>query len=184
MSNKRQTRVEIILTIIGLLMILGLIALIIIMLVKKPKKRSEKKVEDIPLASLESFDFIDDKTIPEYPHSNLGFTGKLILDCYIGTCTEEIFHKQTRKVCDKDTCRSEDESWSEYKKIIDYDCSEQCMKEGGEGCYCSKPYNRRGTCERKNDDNYEEGKICYGDNIIYFWKGKNIKYLKVYILHI
>ena len=68
MSDKRQTRVEIILTIIGLLMILGLIALIIIMLAKKPKKRYEIKVEDIPLASLESFDFIDNKTIPEYPH--------------------------------------------------------------------------------------------------------------------
>ena len=179
MLDKRQIRVEIILTIIGLLMILGLIALIIIMLVKKPKKRSEKKVEDIPLTSLESFDFIDDKTIPEYPHSNLGFTGKLILDCYIGTCTEEIFHKQTRTVCNyDDDCKEVDESWTEYKKIIDYDCSEQCMKEGGEGCYCSKPYNNRGTCERKTDDDYEEGKICYGDNIIYFWKGKKYKILK------
>ena len=43
MLVKRQTRVEIILTIIGLLMILGLIALIIIMLVKKPKSVLKKK---------------------------------------------------------------------------------------------------------------------------------------------
>ena len=87
----------------------------------------------------------------------MGFTGKLILDCYIGTCTEEIFHRQTRTVCDvDDDCEDVDESWTEYKKIIDYDCSEQCMKEGGEGCYCSNPYNKRGTCERKKDDIYKE----------------------------
>ena len=45
---------------------------------------------------LESFNFIEDKEIPEYSNDNLGLTGYLMLDCYTGTCIKEIYHKKIR----------------------------------------------------------------------------------------
>ena len=41
------------------------------------------------------------------------------------------------------------------------------------------PYNVIGKCESKIDNEYSEGKVCIGDNIIYFWKGKKYEILNI-----
>ena len=47
-----------------------------------------------------------------------------------------------------------------------------------ENCICNIPYNEVGSCSRIYDDNYNPDKFCYGNNIIYFWKGKRYISLK------
>ena len=181
MSSNKGLKIDIILSIIGLLLTIALIILVIFIADKKPKKYPENNLYDKTIIGLESFDFIDDKTIPEYPHDNLGLglTGKLILDCYTGTCVKEIFHKDIRESCDYDdnVCTKRDYSWTEYKHIIDHDCTKQCYDYGIEKCNCSSQYQKEGTCKRKIGDNYAEGKICYAYNTIYFWKGRKYKIL-------
>jgi len=181
-SNKKPIGIiiELFLSILFLLISLAQIILIILIRVTRPKKRSQFPIEDISIIGLELFDFIEDKTIPEYPNDNLGITGKLILDCHIGYCTQEIFHEVYKIYCDDDNdCYEGNESWTEYIKIIDHNCSEQCYEKGENDCRCDKPYDEIGICERKKDDKYIEGKICYADNEIYFWKGKKYKILNI-----
>ena len=169
------SKIEKIFSIIILLLTITQIVLIILIRVKRPKKLSEFQVEDIFVPGLVSFDFIEDKTIPEHPNSNLGTTGKLILNCYFGNCTQEIFHEQYKIICDDDDdCYEANQSWTEYRKIIERSCSEQCYEFKKNNCSCDEPYNEEGICEEKFDDEYMEGKICYADNEIYFWKGKKI----------
>ncbi len=168
-------KIEIIFSILILLLTITQIVLIILIRVNRPKELPEFQVEDIFVPGLVSFDFIEDKTIPEYPSNNLGITGKLILNCYFGNCTQEIFHEQYKIICDDDDdCFEANQSWTEYRKIIERSCSEQCYEFKKNNCSCDEPYNEEGICEEKIDDEYMEGKICYADNEIYFWKGKKI----------
>ena len=38
---------------------------------------------------------------------------------------------------------------------------------------CSDYYDsKNGYCSRNTNDNYDNQKVCFGDNIILFWKGK------------
>ena len=178
---KKRILFEIILSIIVILLSIALILLIIFIRVERPDKRVEYKLKDISAMGLESFDFIENKTIPEYPYDNLGITGKLILDCYTGTCIHEIYHEIIREYCDDSGCDEYDESWTEYRPIIDHNCSEQCYETGNTECNCSEPYNEIGTCKNKTNDKYKEGKVCYAYNTIYFWKGK--KYINVKTNH-
>ena len=173
-------KIELILSSFIFLLTLNQIILIIFITVTRPKKLTEFSVEDISIMGLESFDFIEDKTIPEYPSANLGTTGKSILNCDIGNCTQEIFHEIYKIYCDDDNdCYEANESWTEYRKIINYNCSEQCYKKRENNCSCYEPYNKIGMCERKIDDEYIEGKVCYAENVIYFWKGKKIYNLNI-----
>ena len=103
----------------------------------------------------------------------------LILDCYIGTCIKEIFHEVVGTTCSdhRDPCHDYDDSWTEYRPIIDRFCSEQCYEYKSEECNCTDEFQEKGTCEHKMDDNYIEGKICYAYNTIYFWKGRRYEIL-------
>ena len=177
-TDKKRILLEIILTCIVILFTIALILLIIFIRIERPNLRNEYKLTDISIIGLESFDFIDDKTIPEYPYDNLGITGNLILDCYTGICIHEIFHEEIEEDCDEDSCSYYDASWTEYKKIIDHDCSEQCYETGNDECNCSEPYNKIGSCQNKTNDEYEEGKICDAYNAIIFWKGKRYTNVK------
>ena len=87
--------IELIFSCIIILLTITLIILIISLTIKKPKVLSEYKVKIKTIIGLESLDFIDNISIPEYPHANLGLTGKLILDCYTGTCIKEIIWYET-----------------------------------------------------------------------------------------
>ena len=175
-TEKKRILLEIFLSIMVLILATILIFLIILIRIKRPDKRKEYKLTDISMMGLESFDFIENRTISEYPNDNLGVTGKLILDCYTGTCIHEIYHEEVSESCDDKYCNRDVYRWTEYRQIIDHYCSEQCYETGNEKCNCSEPYNKIGTCKYKTNDEYEEGKVCYAYNIIYFWKGK--KYIK------
>ena len=171
---KKRILLEIILSILVILFTITLIIIIILIRVYRPNLRSQNTIDDISIIGLESFDFIEEKTIPEYPYDNLGNTGKLILDCYTGTCIHQIPHKYSYNTnCDsKGFCQSDEYTVIEHRPIIDHNCSEQCHETGKTECYCSEPYDEIGTCKNKMDDRYEKGKVCYAHNTIYFWKGK------------
>ena len=171
---KKRILLEIILSILVILFTITLIIIIILIRVNRPNLRSQNTIDDISIIGLESFDFIEEKTIPEYPYDNLGNTGKLILDCYTGTCIHQIPHKYSYYTnCDsKGFCQSDEYTVIEHRPIIDHNCSEQCHETGKTECYCSEPYDEIGTCKNKMDDRYEKGKVCYAHNTIYFWKGK------------
>jgi len=172
--------IELIFSCIIILLTITLIILIISLTVKKPKVLSEYKVKIKTIIGLESLDFIDNISIPEYPHANLGLTGKLILDCYTGTCIKEIIHKDTYTTCSdhRDPCSESLIVWTEYRPIIDHFCSEQCYEYKSKECNCTEEFHKKGTCEHKMDDYYIEGKICFAYNTIYFWKGKRYEILK------
>ena len=172
-TKKKRILLAVILSAIALLFTIALIILIILIRVKRPNLRSEMKLDEIPITGLRSFDFIENKTIPEYPSDNLGNAGRLILDCYTGTCIHDILHTDYSIYCDSDdSCYTEDEFWMEYRPTIEHYCSEQCYETGNDECNCSEPYEDIGTCENKMDDKYENGKVCYAYNTIYYWKGK------------
>ena len=97
---------------------------------KKDSKRKFKFEETPTFFGLESFDFIDEISVPEYPHDNLGITGNLILDYYTGTCIQDIFHKIYDSYCPdhKSPCQDVDRSYTEHRPCIIRDCSEQCYK--------------------------------------------------------
>ena len=179
--GKKRFLIEIILSSIAILLIIAVIILIILIRAKRPKKYSEFEVNDVRLFGLESFNFITYNSTPEYPSDNLGYTGDLILNCYTGTCTKKFFHRKKWIFCDiDDDCYDEtDENWTRYNAIIDHNCSEQCFNTRKKECYCYMPYNVIGKCESKIDNEYSEGKVCIGDNIIYFWKGKKYEILNI-----
>ena len=148
---------------------------------KMPKMLEEFVTDDISILCLESFDFIEDKTIFEYPNDNLGITGKLILDCYTGICHKIIYHKKTRHYCNNHLfflCYDIDESWYEPRENIEHYCSEQCYETDKVECDCKEPYDEKGICQRNMDDTYKEGKVCFDYNTIHFWKGKKYIVLK------
>ena len=162
-------------------LLIGLIVLIVMLKNKKDTKRNFRWKYIPTFFGLESFDFIDEISIPEYPHDNLGVTGNLILDCYKGTCIKDIFHKRYYQYCPdhRSPCEYVDESYTEHRPYIVRDCSEQCYNFNIDECNCTKEYNEKGTCRYKIKDEYEEGKICYANNAIYFWKGKLINIIKI-----
>lgn len=173
--NKKAMIIEIILTIIVLLFTMALIALIILLTIKKPKLYEDFYVPDIKIEGLESFDFIDDKITPDYPYDNLGLTGKLILDCVSGSCVQEKFIETEYQKCSDGSCGVSYEKWTNYITKIDDKCTQQCNDYGIEECNCPSGYREKGTCRRRSDDRYAEGKICNISNAIYFWKGKKYK---------
>ena len=178
-TDQKRILLESILSIIVILFTIVLILLIIFIRVKRPDLRGQNKINDISIISMESFDFIEDKTIPEYPYDNLGNTGQLILDCYTGTCINQIYHQDIWLKCDPDSpCETVDDSWTEHRAIIDHDCSEQCYKTGNIICRCGRPYDEIGICKNRTNDRYEKGKVCHAYNTIYFWKGKKYNITK------
>lgn len=155
---------------IALLFILAFLAIFITLLVKQPKKYSEDEAHDIIISCFSSMNFVTFNSTPNYTESNLGVTGRLILDCFRGTCAVEHYYYD-----------SNTESYSsEYEYILDFSCSEQCShQKKNNQCLCDDSYDGKiGHCSKKYDDNYEDGKYCYADNVIYFWKGKKYEIYK------
>lgn len=160
--------------IILLLLIQFILSIILIIKIKSDfKKRPEKDV-DIIITGLKSFNFVEFSSRPRYfpSDTNLGLTGNLYLDCYTGTCYKVT--KETKEVCDyDDDCETIEIFHNEND--INKACSEQCFELKEKLCYeeCSDYYDsKNGYCSRNTNDNYDNKKVCFGDNIIYFWKGK------------
>ena len=152
-----------------ILLILSFIVLCSILCSKRLKKRPEIKPDNLAISSFSSMNFIEVESNPTYSesNSNLGITGRLILDCFTGICQKRDYYYD-----------SDDDLTFDYVDIIDYSCSEQCSYNIKNECECGDPYLKKGTCSRKYDDSYDVGKYCYADNVIYFWKGKKYTILK------
>ena len=158
------TKLDYIFAIILTLIAIGILTLIIILFSKKPEKLNETKTPDIVISSISSLNFIEIDSLPPYSESklNLGLTGRLILDCFTGICQVEDFYYD-----------SDDDLVEYYKDVIDYSCSRQCSYNVNQECTCNIDEEKSiGKCSRKYDDQYEIGKYCYADNVIYNWKGK------------
>lgn len=135
------------------------------------------KFQDINITALDDITFINDTSRPQYsPYdSHLGFTGRLFLNCYSGTCKRTVVEHGYTYYCDVDDyCYTEYEDYEVEKYEIIYNCSFQCFEDKKSQCdVCPSKYDtNNGTCKLKTDDIYNKEKYCYGDNIIYFWKGK------------
>ena len=152
-----------------ILLVISFITLIIILLSNKPERHSEYKNIDTTITSFSSINFIEAEPTSVYNESspNLGFTGRLILDCFSGICQEIDYYYD-----------SEGDLTYDFIDKLDYSCSEQCSYNGRSECHCEDPYEDKGKCYRRYDDYYENGKYCYGYNIINFWKGKKYTILK------
>ena len=178
-AEKKRILLDIFFSIIILMVSIALILIISFINKKKPESLKTFFFSDIYIDSLIDFAFIEDKTIPEYPNYNiLGITGKLKLDCYIGFCSYEKEGFIEIEYCEPggDDCETHWEEETFLESTIERSCSEHCYKTGGHNCTC-KYHNEQGECLRKKDDVYIEGKVCYCNNSVYFWKGKKYYYL-------
>ena len=155
------TKLDIIFITFSLILTIGFVVLLIIILVKKPKKRPEDEVQDVIILSFTSLDFIQVESRPNYTEVNLGLAGRLIFDCYTGLCPKKEYYYDI-----------DDDLTYDYFDRLDYICSEQCSYNGKSDCKCDDPIAPTGKCSEKYDDIYEDGKYCYADNVIYFWRGK------------
>ena len=168
------TKLDIFLSIILTLIGIGILTLIIILFANRPKPFKEIKTDDITISTISSLNFIEIDSLPVYSESdlNLGLTGRLILDCYTGICQVEDYYYD-----------SDDSLVEYYEDVLDYSCSQQCSYNENNECNCNiAKAKSKGKCSKKYDDQYEIGKYCYADNIIYNWKGKKYSALKKDIL--
>ena len=168
------TKLDYFLTIILLLIGIGILTLIIILFAKRPKKLQEIKTDDITISSFSSLNFIEIDSLPVYSESssNLGLAGRLILDCFTGICKVEDYYYDI-----------DDDLVEYYVDVLDYRCAQQCSYSVNKECNCNIDGEQsKGECSRKYDDQYEIGKYCYADNVIYNWKGKKYTTLQKDIL--
>ena len=169
-------------TIAILSFILLVYTIVLFVLILKCKVRKEKEVEDINIRCFKSFKFIDDSIRPTYhpDDEDLGLTGRLFIRCYSGTCIQEKTDKDLVINCDDEAC------WFEIRKNIyiyhhiKYNCSLECFYSKGKNCHsCPSDHKNEGECSINDDDKYDPEKVCFGDNTIYFWKGKKFKIEKI-----
>ncbi len=137
----------------------------------------EEKDPDIDLTGLKSFYF--EKSLNKYEYSpemsNLGNTGSIYLDCYLGECTYEEF----------DTCTDDngrEYSCSSYYSIEEHFCSDVCRQSKDKSCSyaCYEGYDHfyKSSCYRyDNYDNFLTPKSCNADNLILNWK--NYNYIRI-----
>jgi hypothetical protein len=131
----------------------------------------EENYPDIEITGIKSFNFVSSLDSFEYSlgMSNLGNTGKIYLDCFIGEC---IFSYLV-------DCSDEDgpATCTEYEYIEDHGCSDECRKTRFYRCSHSFCYGKSSNhyednrCFRDDDDDELTGtNSCYADNLILNWK--------------
>ena len=142
----------------------------------KLKKRKERDVEDKIIRTFDTFNFIYDPIRPIYSpnNENLGLAGRLYLKCYIGYCLQFKTKYNVEFGLDDDGPTLELHKKGYIYYHIKYNCSLDCFYSKGSLCHsCPSDYEEEGECLINDDDNeYDIEKLCFGDNIIYFWKGK------------
>ena len=169
---KIQLFIMIILSVILLLYCIIFISII----ASKVKKRKETDAEDKIIKTFESFNFTYDPIRPIYSPNNedLGLAGKLYLKCYIGYCIQFKEKYNVELGLDEEGFVLELHKKGYIYYIMKYNCSLDCFYSKGSFCHsCPSDYEEEGECIINDDDNaYDPEKLCFGDNIIYFWKGK------------
>ena len=131
----------------------------------------EENDPDITITGLKSFDFISSLDTYEYSPrmSNLGNTGKIYLDCFLGECV----FTHTYDCSDDEgsgTC-------TEYHYYEDHGCSNECRRTrfyecSKTYCYDKSSYHYEGSkCYRDDDDDeLTSTNSCNADNLILNWK--------------
>ena len=175
-----------------ILFLLNLISLIIYTVNYCLSKYSlDYLIEDDPvidLTGLKSFSFSSSENKEYFPSiSNLGTTGKLYFDCFVGKCKYEEEYECDRTEChgegDDRECTTYTDTCYSHKTVEEKSCSSQCRKllegesyKGGCGSYyCNSPpsydyYYDSSSCSRDDDDDYASSKSCNADNLILYWK--------------
>jgi len=131
----------------------------------------EENNPDIDLTGIRSFQFSSSLDAYEYKPgmSNLGKTGKLYLDCFIGECITSTEEDCTDSDGNDSTC-------TEYHHFEDHGCSNECRKTRFYECskaYCYKyeGKNEGSICLRDDDDDeLTSTNSCNADNLILNWK--------------
>ena len=131
----------------------------------------EENNPDIDLTGIQSFQFSSSLDDYEYKPgmSNLGKTGKIYLDCFIGECIT-----YTLEDCSDTDSAGEDFTCIVYNHFEDHDCSNECRKTGFYECsneFCDKYLEgmyEGSICLR--DDERTTTNSCNADNLILNWK--------------
>jgi len=131
----------------------------------------EENNPDIDLTGIRSFQFSSSLDAYEYKPgmSNLGKTGKLYLDCFIGECITSTEEDCTDSDGNDSTC-------TEYHHFEDHGCSNECRKTRFYECskaYCYKYEGKDegSICLRDDDDDeLTSTNSCNADNLILNWK--------------
>ena len=130
----------------------------------------EEKDPDIDLTGIQSFQFISPTNYEYSPGmSNLGKTGKIYLDCFVGQCV-------TTTTSDCTDADGNDSTCTEYHYFEDHNCSNECRKTKFYECRKSFCRGYEGSFERssciKDDDDGELTKTnsCNADNLILNWR--------------
>ena len=125
---------------------------------------------DIDLTGIKSFNFISSSNYEYSPGmSNLGKTGKIYLDCFIGECITSTIEDCTDSDGNDSTC-------TEYHHYENHNCSNECRKTKFYKCsksYCDSYYGKDegSKCFRDDDDNeVTKTNSCNADNLILNWK--------------
>ena len=132
----------------------------------------EENYPDIDITGIKSFKFVSSLDSFEYSPgmSNLGNTGKIYLECFIGECTFSYSY----------VCNDEDgfpETCTAYENFEYHECSDECRKTRFYRCSHS-------LCSGKSTNNYvdnqcfpdnDDGELtgtnsCNADNLILNWK--------------
>jgi hypothetical protein len=131
----------------------------------------EENDPDIEITGIQSFNFVSSLDSFEYSPgmSNLGNTGKIYLDCFVGECAFSYTYD----------CSDEDGSatCTEYEYYEDHGCSDECRKTrfyecSKSFCYGKSRYHYEGNkCHRYDDDDeLTNTNSCNADNLILNWK--------------
>ena len=130
----------------------------------------EENDPDIDLTGIESFKFSSSSNFEYSPGmSNLGKTGKIFLDCFVGECITTTTEICTDEDGNESTC-------TEFHYREDHDCSNECRKTRFYECsktYCNKYQGsyKSSNCHRDDDDDeITKTNSCNADNLILNWK--------------
>ena len=144
-------------------------------------------VEDDPeiyLTLLSRMDFSDyGSTAYVEGMSNLGFTGKLMLDCYEGVCYYEYKYDCSYEECTGEgedrKCKTIKKTCKDEKSETHRTCSNACRYSYCGSSHCPNKISKftysTSSCHRKEDDTYSALKNCYPDNMILIWNKKYYK---------
>ena len=135
----------------------------------------EENNPDIDLTGLKSFYF--ELSLDKYEYSpemsNLGNTGNIYLDCYLGECTYQTIS----------TCFDDEGSYDCLinETFQEHDCSDGCRQSKSPSCEysCYQFFHfSYSKCFRyDNYDNFSTPKSCNADNLILNWK--NYNYIRI-----
>ena len=131
----------------------------------------EENDPDIGITGLKSFNFSSSLDAYEYSPGmpNLGNTGKIYLDCFLGECifynTYDCSDEEGSGTCTQHFYYEDHGCSNECRKTRFYECSKSF-------CYDKSPYNyERSKCYRDDDDDeLTSVNSCNADNLILNWK--------------